>query len=105
MHFGKDPESGIEIFTHKIYTQEIFSTRIFIGLLAIHLTCLSIESFIAGSQWSHSQEWDQEGEEAATISRKKMKLWELILSTKVIKDKVKSKTYKLNQKDLLVLVR
>ena len=30
---------------------------------------------------------------------------ELILSAKVIKDKMKSKTYKLNCKDLLVLVR
>ena len=30
---------------------------------------------------------------------------ELILSAKVIKDKMKSKTYKLNHKDLLVLVR
>jgi hypothetical protein len=43
--------------------------------------------------------------EAATVPRKKMKLRELILSAKVIKDKMKSKTYKLNHKDLLVLVR
>ena len=43
--------------------------------------------------------------EAATVSRKKTKLRELILSAKVIKDKMKSKTYKLNHKDLLVLVR
>jgi len=34
-----------------------------------------------------------------------MKLRESILSAKVIKDKMKSKTYKLNRKDLLVLVR
>ena len=43
--------------------------------------------------------------EAAAISRKKTKLRELILSAKVIKDKMKCKTYKLNRKDLLVLVR
>ena len=43
--------------------------------------------------------------EAATVSRKKTKLRELILSAKVIKNKMKSKTYKLNRKDLLVLVR
>ena len=43
--------------------------------------------------------------EAAIVSRKKTKLQELILSAKVIKDKMKSKTYKLNCKDLLVLVR
>jgi hypothetical protein len=42
---------------------------------------------------------------AAIILRKKTKLRELILSAKVIKDKMKSKTYKLNRKDLLVLVR
>ena len=34
--------------------------------------------------------------EAATVSRKKTKLRELILSAKVIKNKMKSKTYKLN---------
>ena len=43
--------------------------------------------------------------EAATVSRKKTKLRELTLTAKVIKDKMKSKTYKLNRKDLLVLVR
>ena len=43
--------------------------------------------------------------EAATVSRKKTKLRGLISSAKVIKDKMKSKTYKLNRKDLLVLVR
>jgi hypothetical protein len=43
--------------------------------------------------------------EAVSVSRKKTKLRELILSAKVIKDKMKSKTYELNCKDLLVLVR
>ena len=43
--------------------------------------------------------------EAAVVSRKKTKLRGLISSAKVIKDKMKSKTYKLNRKDLLVLVR
>ena len=43
--------------------------------------------------------------EATTVSRKKTKLRELILSAKVIKDKMKSKTYKLNRRDLLVLMR
>ncbi len=43
--------------------------------------------------------------EAAVELRKKMKLQELILSAKVIKDKMKSKKIKLNGKDLLVLVR
>ncbi len=43
--------------------------------------------------------------EAATVSRKKTKLRELIFCAKVMKDKMKSKTYKLNLKDLLVLVR
>ncbi len=43
--------------------------------------------------------------EAAVESRKKMKLRELILSAKVIKDKMKSKKFKLTGKDLLVLVR
>ena len=43
--------------------------------------------------------------EAAVVSRKKMKLQGLILKAKVIKDKMKSKTYKLNGKELLVLVR
>jgi len=43
--------------------------------------------------------------EAATVPRKKTKLRELILSATVIKDKMESKTYKLNRKDLLVLVR
>ena len=42
--------------------------------------------------------------EAATVPRKKTKLRELMLSEKVIKDKMKRKTYKLNRKDLLVLV-
>jgi hypothetical protein len=39
------------------------------------------------------------------VLRKKTKLRELISSAIVIKDKMKSKTYKLNRKDLLVLVR
>jgi hypothetical protein len=43
--------------------------------------------------------------EAAVESRKKMKLGELILSANVIKDKMKSKKFKLTGKDLLVLVR
>jgi hypothetical protein len=43
--------------------------------------------------------------EAAVVSRKKTKLQELISSAIVVKDKMKSKTYKLNRKDLLVLVR
>ncbi len=43
--------------------------------------------------------------EAAVESRKKMKLRELILSAKVIKDKMKSKKFKLTGKDLFVLVR
>jgi len=42
---------------------------------------------------------------AATVLRKKMMLRDSILSAKVIKDKMKSKTYKLNHKDLLELVR
>jgi hypothetical protein len=43
--------------------------------------------------------------EAAVVSRKKTKLRELISSAIVVKDKMKSETYKLNRKDLLVLVR
>ena len=43
--------------------------------------------------------------EAAVVSRKKTKLRGLILNAKVIKDKMESKTYKLNGKELLVLVR
>jgi hypothetical protein len=43
--------------------------------------------------------------EAVVESRKKMKLQELILSAKVIKDKMKSKKIKLTGKYLLVLVR
>ena len=43
--------------------------------------------------------------EAAVVSRKKTKLRGLISSAKVIKEKMKSKTYKLKRKDLLVLVR
>ena len=43
--------------------------------------------------------------EADDVSKKKTKLRVLISSAKVIKDKMKSKTYKLNHKDLLVLVR
>ena len=48
---------------------------------------------------------DRKDKEAAVESRKKMKLRELILSAKVIKDKMKSKKFKLTGKDLLVLVR
>ena len=43
--------------------------------------------------------------EAAVVSRKKTKLRGLISSAKVILDKMKNKTYKLNRKELLVLVR
>jgi hypothetical protein len=43
--------------------------------------------------------------EADDVSKKKTKLRVLISSAKVIKDKMKNKTYKLNRKDLLVLVR
>jgi hypothetical protein len=44
--------------------------------------------------------------EAAVVSRKKTKLQGLLISNaKVIKDKMESKTYKLNGKELLVLVR
>ncbi len=43
--------------------------------------------------------------EAAVVSRKKTKLQELISSAIVVKDKMKSETYKLNRKDLLVLMR
>jgi hypothetical protein len=39
------------------------------------------------------------------VSRKKTKLRELISSAIVVKDKMKSESYKLNRKDLLVLVR
>ncbi len=46
-----------------------------------------------------------EGQEAAIISRKKTKLRGLISGAKVILDKMKNKTYKLNGKELHVLVR
>jgi len=105
MPFSEDPKSGIEIYTHKIYTYAKISNLFFIGSLAIHLTCLSIEAFIAGSREVVRKNEARREKEAATVSRKKTKLGELILSAKVIKDKMKSKTYKLNCKDLLVLVR
>ncbi len=43
--------------------------------------------------------------EAAVVSRKKTKLQGLISNAKVIKDKMESETYRLNSKELLVLVR
>ena len=47
---------------HTRFTQKKFKLEFFIGSLAIHLTCLSIEAFIAGLRWSRPQEWGQEGE-------------------------------------------
>jgi hypothetical protein len=47
----------------------------------------------------------ENSQEAAVVSRKKTKLQELISSAILVKDKMKSETYKLNRKALLVLVR
>ena len=43
--------------------------------------------------------------EADNVSKKKTKLQVIFSSAKVIKDNMKNKTYKLNRKYLLVLVR
>ena len=105
MPFGKDPKVALKFLHTRFTHKKKFLTRIWIGLLAIHLTCLSIEAFIAGSREVVRKNEARREKEAATVPRKKTKLGELILSAKVIKDKMKSKTYKLNCKDLLVLVR